>query len=461
MAAITELELLIYLFNPRLYNFAKNNIKYLQSKYHGNNSVNAKLVYILDSIENIDTYSQTEFGLDCRTLQVSDDVLNLIDGYYQKGLKLSDNEISKATGLFCSLVSQQVVESCLEDFSDNPERFIKEVSKFNPESILNISSEYRRSVTFDDIDLSLMVDNVCDNVLKSSIPTINKHMGAGGYQDRTLNMIVSRPGGGKSLLGMMETLAFLKQGKKVWYAAIGDLNEVHFMTRLSAQALGMPLTTVLMNYKWFYKSLLQSADFGKVMGNLTIDFLKPDAISCSRYLADLKVRGIHDEYDVFIFDYDSNFGDDEQLGEDYGSMYFKGGNTYNALKEWADSPNKWTFIMSQPKPAYYNAEEIPLEGAAESSKKQQIVDTMITLGNCRTHQNNMTNICIVKNRNGSIGHTYALIDRDVRFHEISEDMYYLIKGSAKQITFNTNAMEEGQVSYSEVKDQFENNMASS
>lgn len=463
MAAITELELLTYLFNPKLYSFAKNNIKYLKSKYDGNATVNAKLVYILDSIENIDKYTATEFGLDCRTLEVSDDVLNLIDGYYQKGQKLTDNELTKTTKLFCNLVSHEVVETCAEEFSDNPEQFIKAVSKFNPESIVSISSDYRHGMKFGDIPIDLMNDSICDNVLKSSIPMINQHMGAGGYQEGSLTCISARPGGGKSLLALQEALAFIKQGKKVWYAAIGDLNEVHMMTRVSALALGIPLTDVLMNYKWYFKSVLNSADFSQCINNLYIDFLQPDKITCAKYISDLKVKGVLDEYDCVFFDYDENFASENDYGDETMNMYEKHGNTYNAIKDFIqEKPNKFAFILSQPKPIYYNAEEIPLEALAESSKKAKIVDHVITLGNCRTHYNNLTNICLVKNRNGSLGHTYALIDRDVRFQSISEDMYTLIHGATKQVTFNTkSAMGENQVSYNTIREQYEASTASS
>lgn len=463
MAAVTELELLTYLFNPKLYNFAKSNIKYLKSKYQGAGNVNARLVHILDSVENIDKYTQTEFGLDCRTMQLSDDVLQLIDGYYQKGLKLTDNEITKATGLFCNLISQEVISMCSEEFSDSPEKFIKEISKFNPESIVSISSDFRHGMKFSEMPLDTMNDSVCDNVLKSSIPMINEHMGAGGYQEGTLTCISAKPGLGKSLYAMQETLGFLRQGKKVWYAAIGDLNEIHFMTRLSAMGLGIPLTTVLANFKWFYKSMLQSPDFGPYMQNLYVDFLQPDKITCAQYIAELKVKGILDEYDCFIFDYDESFASETEYGDETMNMYEKHGNTYNALKDFIqERPSKFAFILSQPKPAYYNAEEVPLEALAESSKKAKIVDHVITLGNCRTHQNNLTNICLVKNRNGSLGHTYALIDRDVRFQSISEDMYYLIKGASKQITFNKSvAMEENQISIDTIREQYEANMANS
>ena len=471
---ITELELITYLFNEKLFPYAKSNIKYLEEKYKydQSNVVNYKLVYILNNIERINKYSKTEFELDCRTLQVSDDVLKLIDSYYDKGQSLSEEEISKTVNVLCDIISQEVINVNAKEHSDNPSEFIRDLSKFNPDNIVSISSEYHHGSILSEIPYQELKDKVEDTVIKSSLPFVNKHMGAGGYLPNTVNMITAKPGLGKTLLGMQETLAFAKQGKKVYYAAIGDISEMHVMTRMTSLALGIPLNQVILNWKWFWKSLLQNEEWSEAIKNIYVDYLKPDSVSCNRYLADLKANGFDKEYQIFFFDYDANFGDDSGLGDDTIQMYLKGGDTYNALKNFAtelkpeaisktDYVERWVFVMAQPKPAYWNNEYIPLEGASESSKKQHIIDTMLTMGDCRTNQNNLINIALVKNRNGTLGHSYALIDRDLRFQELNDEMFSIISGSAKQITFNkSSALTDGQITFDSIKQQYENNLSS-
>jgi hypothetical protein len=248
---------------------------------------------------------------------------------------------------------------------------------------------------------------------------------------------------------------------------------MHVITRITSLALGIPLNQVILNWKWFWKSLLQNEEWSEAIKNIYFDYLKPDSVSCNKYLADLKANGFDKEYQVFFFDYDANFGDDSVFGGDeLMQMYKKGGDTYNALKNFStelkpdaltktDYVERWVFVMAQPKPAYWNDEYIPLEGASESSKKQHIIDTMLTIGDCRTNYNNLANIALVKNRNGTLGHSYTLIDRDLRFQEVSEDMYAIIKGSAKQITFNKSAaLTDGQMTFDSIRQQYENNLAS-
>ena len=233
---------------------------------------------------------------------------------------------------------------------------------------------------------------------------------------------------GKSLFMIQEACAFCKQGKKVLYLALGDMNEFHFVTRIIAQQMNVSLSRASVNFDTYYQSLISNPEYAW-LSNLLIQYFTPDQISCANWISFIKSRGYYDEYDVFIADYDSNFASDQE-------MYQKGETTYNQLKFMSDRPGKWVFVACQPKPAYFSEEILPLESGNESSRKQQIVDNMITISYPPTQYgvNHIGIINVPKYRGGMTGSTPYLMDKNGRFEEITVEMYNYLKIAKDSVT---------------------------
>lgn len=119
-------------------------------------------------------------------------------------------------------------------------------------------------------------------------------------------------------------------------------------------------------------------------------------------------------------------------------MYQKGETTYNALKELSERPGKYVFVACQPKPAYYSSEILPLESGNESSRKQQIVDNMITISSppmiCSLNHAGALNMA--KCRGGRTGHVQYFMDKNGQFTEVSKQQYDWIKTSQIELTLN-------------------------
>ena len=233
---------------------------------------------------------------------------------------------------------------------------------------------------------------------------------------------------GKSLFLIQEACEFCKQGKKVLYLALGDMNEFHFVTRILAQQYRMSMTRVATTFRTVYTQAMNDPEM-KWLDNLLIQYFTPDQISCTNWISFIKSKGYYDEYDVFIADYDSNFASEEE-------MYQKGETTYNQLKSLSDRPGKWVFVACQPKPNYYSEEILPLESGNESSRKQQIVDNMITISfpPFKGGQNHIGIINVPKYRGGMLASTHYLMDKNGRFEEISRDLYEWLKNCLYPVT---------------------------
>lgn len=128
-------------------------------------------------------------------------------------------------------------------------------------------------------------------------------------------------------------------------------------------------------------------------------------------------------YDVIIIDYDSN------LKQPADNMYESGGIIYDQAKNLAQVNKSVVFMASQPNKAYWKNEMIPLEACSESSKKQMIIDLLITVGRPEGCNTGIRKIFIPKNRRGKENEIlHAKMNGETGFmYEISQDDYNTLK----------------------------------
>ena len=186
-----------------------------------------------------------------------------------------------------------------------------------------------------------------------------------------------------------------------------------------------------------FTAVATSVDYFKVVQKPNKYYLDPDVTSIrekidliavpSRKLSSKQlisyINSCGKRYDVVIVDYDSNF---DQPSE---SMYDSGGAIYDDMTEIArpeGEANRLVMIASQCKTMYWESEIIPEDGLAESSRKQHIIDMMITLGKADAIQP-CGILNIAKNRRGTTGTVPIKRTACGHFVEITNQEYAMMK----------------------------------
>mgnify|MGYP000316819005 CR=1 FL=1 len=113
-------------------------------------------------------------------------------------------------------------------------------------------------------------------------------------------------------------------------------------------------------------------------------------------------KNIH--FDQVAVDYDGNIEtsistNKKGVDKDNKSMYYEGADIYNLFVKFAKENETVVWMLSQPKIQFWSSEKIPLEGLNDSSKKQHIVDFIMSLGKKIKDEPKVT-FFISKNRHG-------------------------------------------------------------
>ena len=227
---------------------------------------------------------------------------------------------------------------------------------------------------------------------------------------------------GKTLLLISEGVEALKQGKKVLYTALGDLKPFDFVSRICSILMKMPMSKTALGLNSVYERACQLYPFLKE--NLTVQFISPDKYTPGQWFKMIENMGLIDENDVFFIDYDTNFASERD------SMYSKGDEVYTMAYTLSQRPGKYVFIGSQPKIGNWKDQSLGLETASESSRKQQIVDVMITLSQDRdvkNPNNHMGTINVPKNRRGGTTKFKYFLDPTGIMVPITEEAYMTIR----------------------------------
>jgi hypothetical protein len=120
-------------------------------------------------------------------------------------------------------------------------------------------------------------------------------------------------------------------------------------------------------------------------------------------------------------------------------MYNAGGKVYNKISLFAKQNNSVLFVAAQTKPEFWDQEIIPLNGLAESSKKQKIVDLIFTMGKPRGVKGVAT-LHIPKNRRGEEGGIFrmAVTGSNCRMRHITNEEYLRLKQEEKAERLGSN-----------------------
>ena len=216
----------------------------------------------------------------------------------------------------------------------------------------------------------------------------------------TLTMISAAPGTGKTLTLVNQGIQATMDGFTNLHIFLGDLNkydaDLRYLSNYSKKNLNDILQMSVDEQKELQKSL--NSD-GETKGALEKNWLFPLPSGvynvqqlCNEILNIQLKYNVH--FDQIIVDYDAN------IKPNSDSMYDAGGEIYNYLREFGIKNKSVMIVASQPKITFYTQEILTLDSASESSMKQHIVDTMLTIGKPGRIEAPIAMLYVAKNRNG-------------------------------------------------------------
>ena len=206
-------------------------------------------------------------------------------------------------------------------------------------------------------------------VLQSRFQTINSHLSYKGYKVGDLILIVGPPKCGKTTFSIGEGSAALMQGKKVAHVFLGDMSDYDGFCRYVAYlSENVRLDDIIQRYEDFYTPEIQDR-----FSNLRIRSYPPLELDIQQIMSKCEALYRQFDYDLLIVDYDSN------IKETNDNLYKEGGYTYAKLRGHAKD-RCVVIVASQPKQHFWKDEILPIDSAGESSKKQHVVDVMLTIG---------------------------------------------------------------------------------
>lgn len=329
--------------------------------------------------------------------------------YNSKSRNLSPTEIKSAISQFENFIKEKYIARGLERHSSSGLTTALEDIK----RACNLSLLYEEPFDLSDantVNTLFKSEFPSGNLtsIKSSFNLINHCSSYGGYKYGDLVLFVSPPGTGKSTMLIGEGATSLLQGYRVHHLFIGDMSGFDAYTKYVSYISKVSVNDVIRNPLKYLDDKVKTL----------LSRLKVDVIPAMKYNAEQIVslcKNLRQTFpsDMIILDYDLNV-----LKTNSDNMYEDGGLSYGLYKGLATTERLVFIIATQPKLSYYDCEIIPLEAAAESSRKQHVIDYMITLGK-KPESQTLGSLYAAKVRRGITG-CVMRVKRDYDVCSISE-----------------------------------------
>lgn len=274
----------------------------------------------------------------------------------------------EASSKLRDIANSVISERAFADAGGSPTKYVESIKKF--EYVSSFSDKINVLYLDDLTPVEIMEQYLTsDKVLTSAYPVINESSHLGGWPPGQIIMVTSPPGGGKTLYMMREAAHMARSGHKCVYVALADMNISDFYIRMYAVEKEIPFYQATVE---FAKAYEYGAELKK---NLGVIIEEADKISVND-VVDYIITNLPDTEAVFL-DYDSQFLIDKD--DSGGNMYEYAVRPYISASRFKKL-GITTFIGSQPRTAYYGQEYLDMNAAGESSKKQQCVDFIISIG---------------------------------------------------------------------------------
>lgn len=361
-----------------------------------------------------------------------DDIHTDIDKLYSMDLSNEDFVYEKVI----EFIRRNKIEGAINNIAEYVTSGNIDLDKVAVELRDGLSINLSRSTTLNLSDIS-KIKEVKEDALGSSenpviikffIDPVNWCMQYKGLIPGTITMIVAPPGRGKTTTSINQGLSTAQQGFTVLHIFLGDMSRFDGLLRYLSCLSGVPTSKLVELSIDDLTKFVKKWNMTGILGKITVASYAADEVTPDQLIEDIKVlqKNSKTHYDLIIIDYDENFR------KETDSMYESGGNVYNRIALFAVLNKSVMIILAQPKPQYWDKEVIPLEAAAESSKKQKIIDLMLTIGS-PSKDSSVGTLNIAKNRRGEDCKVVRL-KKDgatARISAISDEDYLKIKNKEK------------------------------
>ena len=376
---------------------AATNLLKTSSKYFKDKSKSLKVTQ-----EDLDTIFNAEYSKDSEELNLWQEV---------KTANISD--ISAIEPAVIKSIKTQIKDyffaEAFDEDSYDREKLEELYNVLSSLSNLQVNEDVVEDVTLDNIDECVEIYGSKNNEgIKFFDERVSDTLSSKAFDYGTINVITAPPGNGKTMLIMNQGVYVANQGKHVLHLAIGDLTRKQVITRLLAIITGCTMQQISMLNKDQFKQFMVKAKqkYPTVFEHLHCKCILPNSMNGAELLKlikkDQEKLNIH--YDQIAVDYDGNIEtsistNKKSTEKDNKSMYYEGADIYNLFAQFAKENETVIWMLSQPKITFWGSETIPLEGLNDSSKKQMIVDFIMSLGKKIPDEPKVT-FFISKNRHG-------------------------------------------------------------
>lgn len=240
----------------------------------------------------------------------------------------------------------------------------------------------------------------CSRKIQWFLPELNNLMNHKALIPGTLTMVSAAPGTGKTLFLVNQAIQATKDGFTSLHIFLGDLNkydaDMRYLANYSQKKLSDILNMSIEEQQQLQRDLNNIGETKDALSKCWLHPLPSGTYNvqqlCNEILSMQLKYDVH--FDQIIVDYDAN------IKPDTDSMYDSGGIIYNYLREFGIKNKSVMIVASQPKITFYTQELLTLDSASESSMKQHIIDTMLTLGRPGRVNAPISLLYVAKNRNG-------------------------------------------------------------
>jgi len=251
-----------------------------------------------------------------------------------------------------------------------------------------------------------------NSVMPSKFEVVNDCLNAGGYVPGDLICIAAASGTGKSTLALCEVAHFLKEGKRVLYVTLGDMKPQTTLLRLLSNLGEVGQKDARSSW---YSILQRNVD---VVSNFRNLVLNAGEVPINMLLSKLDKISKNFKPDAIFIDYDANL-----LNIENSHMYDYYGEVYTKLKMYGMTRDVIMFVLSQIKITEYSKEIIEKECLEGSSKKQNQLDLLLTLGRS-PKSNKVGTLNLAKVRDGVSKYTRVALNHwKCDIEEITDDDY--------------------------------------
>lgn len=307
---------------------------------------------------------------------------------------------------------------------------------------LTYNSTYKRADSLVPGDLLLAVD---DTVTVESVETISYKEPIPVYDvvDSTVsnNFTVQLDQGvgvvvhncGKSMYLINEGVNAAQQGFEVLHVFIGDMVEYDGFIRYLSRVSSVPQNSLVMMPLEKQVSVVEvcNQQYNNIFSRITMTAYPSLSITVDTLMEDISKfeKQLEKDFDMIIVDYPDN------LILDGKSLYEDGGTLYSSLEKLARLSKSVVLVASQPQKLYWSHQIIPLEAAAESSKKQQAVDIMLTM-NTEHRGANFGTLLLAKARKGEVGKIFRFKTDFAKclIEEVDEGTFQALRASYSTIS---------------------------